>query len=210
MAQETSISLVRHGLVANPDNVYYGRLAGFSISDEGREQAKAAAEALAAEDVVALYSSPMQRAQQTAAILGVVLGLEPRENELLHEIYSAYDGSPVAEMEARNWDGYTGTGPPYEQPIDILDRMRRFLDEMREQFPGQHTVGVTHADPIAFTILWALGEELVVSKRGTLDRHGFMDVYPAPASITTFRFHTGQPDEKPEVSYKRPYVKRKM
>ena len=36
----TCISLLRHGEVDNPQEVYYGRLPGFGLSAEGRRQAQ--------------------------------------------------------------------------------------------------------------------------------------------------------------------------
>jgi len=43
MTSQTSISLIRHGHVHNPDNIVYGRLPGFRLSELGREQAQAVA-----------------------------------------------------------------------------------------------------------------------------------------------------------------------
>src|SRR6202034_1685683 len=67
MAEQTRVHLIRHGEVYNPDGVLYGRLPGFRLSDKGVRQAQAAADALAARDIVAVIASPLQRAQQTAA-----------------------------------------------------------------------------------------------------------------------------------------------
>ncbi len=50
----TRISLVRHGLVHNPDQLYYGRLPGFRLAEKGRAQAAAAGRALATESVAAI------------------------------------------------------------------------------------------------------------------------------------------------------------
>ena len=65
----TKISLIRHGLVHNPAEVYYGRLPGFGLAELGRAQAAAAGDYLAGAGIVAVYHSPMLRAFQTAEIV---------------------------------------------------------------------------------------------------------------------------------------------
>ena len=62
--------LVRHGQVHNPEGVIYGRLPGYGLSDVGRQQIGVAAAVLAdRRPIDALIASPMQRAQESAAIL---------------------------------------------------------------------------------------------------------------------------------------------
>ncbi len=197
----TKDSLVRHGLVHNPTEIYYGRLPGFVLAEEGREQAVAAGRYLAPLPIVALYHSPQPRAAETARLIRAQFSSPPplMENALLNEIYSPYDGQTVAEMTGRDWDFYSETGPPYEQPIDILDRLLQFFDYARRQYPGQHVVGVSHADPIAFAVMWAKGRALIPEKRKDLLDCGITDSYPAPASVSTFSLADG--DELSCVDY---------
>ena len=63
----TTVHLLRHGEVYNPQGVLYGRLPGYFLSDLGLEMADRAASALANRDIATVISSPMERAQQTAA-----------------------------------------------------------------------------------------------------------------------------------------------
>ena len=67
--------LLRHGEVHNPDRVLYGRMPGFGLSELGARQAVAAAEYLAKRPIGYLVSSPLERAQQTAAPLAELTGL---------------------------------------------------------------------------------------------------------------------------------------
>lgn len=189
----TQVSLVRHGLVHNPTEVYYGRLPGFVLAEAGRAQATAAGRYLAALPIVAVYHSPQPRAAETAGIIAAQFSSPPpvMENALLNEIYSPYDGQTVAEMTRRDWDFYSQTGPPYEQPSDILERLLRFFDYARRHYPGGHVVGVSHADPIAFAVMWAKGRALIPEKRKDLLDCGVTDSYPAPASVSTFTLGDG-------------------
>ncbi len=210
MPAATTISIVRHGAFENPDQVYHGRLPGFPLSEQGRREAAAAAAALAArqsEPVAAIYTSPMLRTRQTAAIIQAAFEPQPplQETSLLNEVYSPFDGSSREEMDARDWDFYTGVSFPYEQPADLLQRVLSFIQRARRQHPGQHTVAVTHADPIAFLWLWLFNEALLVDNRKRLDVFGLPVAYPETASITTLRYRSLAIDEKPRHNYRRPY-----
>ncbi|MDP7364835.1 MAG: histidine phosphatase family protein, partial [Candidatus Latescibacteria bacterium] len=80
----TTIYLVRHGEVHNPEQIIYGRLPGFGLSTKGREQVEAAATALEKlKPFDVLYSSPLQRAQESAALLTARLQMPILEDELL-------------------------------------------------------------------------------------------------------------------------------
>lgn len=203
----TQVSLVRHGHIQNPENVFHGRLPGFPLSEDGEAQAEAAGRFLAAQDVVAIYTSPLLRTRQTAGIIQRHLEPPPpvEIDERLFEIYSPYDGRPGHEMDAIDWDFYTGVAAPYEQPDVILARIRDFFIGARRHHPGVHTIGITHADPIAFAVMWVAGIPLEPARRRELVPAGVLDGYPATASISTFIFQSTDPDEIPRLVYHRPY-----
>jgi broad specificity phosphatase PhoE len=197
----TSIHLVRHGEVYNPHAVYYGRLPGFALSEHGRRHARTAAQALRAIPLTALYSSPLLRARQTAQIVQAAHpGLSIQVSELLNEVRTPFEGQGHAELDAVGWDVYTGSGPEYEQPRDILARVQRFLSNVRRACAGRQVAAVTHGDVIAFTVLWAKGRP-VTPERGSLD---LPDGYPALGSICTLVYETEAPHEMPALRYQRP------
>lgn len=199
----TRITFVRHGHVHNPDNVIYGRLPGFELSDGGRQQAQAAAEALRAESIVAFFSSPLLRARQTMEILHQYHPDIPTHiSERLIEINVSCEGLPMDEMAARDWDMYTDQPTDYDQPEDIAARTREFVRQIRRDYAGQHVVAVSHGDVIAFTVLNAMREPLRVANKRTLDRFGIPDSYPATGSLTTLIYTS---EGLPRVDYRRPY-----
>lgn len=61
------IHLVRHGEVWNPDGVLYGRIPGFHLSERGHRMAALAAASLAGHPIAAIWASPLQRTQESAA-----------------------------------------------------------------------------------------------------------------------------------------------
>ena len=71
----TIVHLVRHGEVDNPAGLLYGRLPDYHLSELGREMAERVAEHFSDRDVVHVRSSPLERAQETAAPIAEALGL---------------------------------------------------------------------------------------------------------------------------------------
>ncbi|HEV7208461.1 MAG TPA: histidine phosphatase family protein, partial [Mycobacteriales bacterium] len=71
----TTIHLLRHGEVFNPNKVLYGRLPGFLLSEAGQRMAEVAAASLKGRDITGLYVSPLERARQTAVPLEELFGL---------------------------------------------------------------------------------------------------------------------------------------
>jgi broad specificity phosphatase PhoE len=203
MAAQTSISFIRHGAVYNPEDLYYGRRPGFPLSEEGRREALAVTEALKNKPIAAIYSSPLQRALETAEIIRKPHpDLSVRISELLIEVYSPFDGCPLSDLIARNWNIYEGVDPPYEQPMDVLRRAQLFVKQARQDHHGRHVVAVTHGDLIAFMILWSHRIPITAAYREELQHLSWLpNGYLAPASISTFVYKTTAQDERPAFEY---------
>src|SRR5579875_2959751 len=91
-AEKTVVHLLRHGAVDNPKGVIYGRLPGYHLSEDGRMMAKAAADYLAERDVVAIFTSPLERARETAEPLAERFSLEPIVDDRLIEPWNHFEG----------------------------------------------------------------------------------------------------------------------
>jgi len=207
MALTTTIHFVRHGDVENPDELFYGRLPGFPLSELGRQQAAAAGQHLNSRAIHYIYASPQLRAQQTAQIIQSALQQPSslQTEPLINEIKSQYDGATQLQMDQRSWNFYQEAAKGFEQPADILARMRKFIQRVRREHHGEEIVAVSHADPIVFVWMWVLEIPLAAKNRRLLDKYGLRDDYPAKASVSTFRFETDGEDERPSYSYVRPY-----
>ena len=79
--QRTVVHLLRHGEVHNPHRLLYGRMPGYHLSGLGRRMADLAAEHLGDHDITHLVSSPLERAQETAAPIADSHGLEVHLDE---------------------------------------------------------------------------------------------------------------------------------
>ena len=90
----TKLYLMRHGEVHNPEQILYGRMPGYRLSERGVEQAHAAGRWLADKAAIkALYCSPMERTQQTAKIVaGYQPALSPVIEERIIEVYTPLRG----------------------------------------------------------------------------------------------------------------------
>ena len=151
----TVVHMMRHGEVYNPDGVLYGRLPGFRLSDTGRTQARTVAAALADHDIAAVFASPLQRAQETAAPIAAAHGLTITTNDELIEADNVFEGLKVsvtggALSKPRHWpklrDPFTPSwGEPY---IQLAHRMLAAASTARDAARGHEVVCVSHQLPV--------------------------------------------------------------
>lgn len=202
----TTLYLMRHGHVHNPTNILYGRLPGFRLSELGIQQARAAREWLAGKPIKAIYSSPMERARQTASIVAQRHdALSPRIDERILEVWTPYEGRPTAELAAAGWDLYSGNEPPYESPGMVLDRVLDFMAHITAAHIGESVVAVAHGDILVFPWLHAQGVEPDALMKDRLMDYALPVDYPATASIMTFELDGPPRDALPIVRYDCPY-----
>jgi broad specificity phosphatase PhoE len=146
--------LVRHGETAsNRDGLGLGRQ-DVPLTEKGRLQAEALAEALAEEEIAAVYSSPLRRAFETAAAIASPHGLDVVTDEGLTEMdVGELDGLTFREMRERHpefvsrWLGEeAGTlpMPGGESLQDVQDRAREAVRRICERDDGETVVAVTH------------------------------------------------------------------
>ncbi len=159
-----TVHLVRHGEVENPKGVIYGRLPGYHLSERGRRQAEAAAERLAHRDVGAVWSSPLERAQETAEAIASRHGVAITTDERLIESGTTLEGagrSIAAFVRApRHWWALRNPWKPSwgETFGDIRIRMLGAISEAVEMARGREVVVVSHQTPV-------LVARLALSKR---------------------------------------------
>ena len=202
----TTLYLMRHGHVHNPANILYGRLPGFRLSALGIQQAEAGGEWLASRPIKAIYSSPMERARQTASIVAQRQdGLSPQIDERILEVLTPYEGRPTAELAAAGWDLYSGNEPPYESPAMVLERVLDFMAYIASSYTGESVVAVAHGDTLVFPWLFAQGVEPDALMKDRLVDYALPVDYPATASIMTFELEGPPREALPKVRYDCPY-----
>lgn len=151
---ERTIHLVRHGKVENPGGVIYGRLPGFHLSEVGRKQAQAAAEHLRDRPVAAVWASPLERAQETAAIIAEPHGIEVVTDERLVESGTTLEGIgrnlKAFLTSPRHWwrlrDPFT---PSWGEPFsEIRKRMLAAIEDASASAGQGDVVVVSHQTPV--------------------------------------------------------------
>jgi probable phosphoglycerate mutase len=162
--------VARHGQSeGNVARVWTSSREGYPLTDLGRTQARALGESFVDRDVVAVYASPLPRAQQTAQEVGTVLGLPVAVLEGVEELHVGHhegghddEVGPIAEEVFGRWwrDGDLSSGfPGGETGEQIAARVRRALGEVADRHEGRTAVVVSHGGAMALGIT-ALADNL--------------------------------------------------
>lgn len=161
---KTTVYLVRHGEVHNPDDILYERTPGFHLSERGREQVHKLGKFLSTEKIHAIYASPLERTRETAEIIASYHGItEITPDERLLEVRApALVGKKLSELVESRWNLYMDEflragGETLEE---IYLRMHAFLSEAAVKHADQAIVVVSHGDPVVATAVSYLGKPL--------------------------------------------------
>jgi broad specificity phosphatase PhoE len=152
--------MVRHGETNwNLERRFQGH-ADTSLNDTGRAQAAELAESLAGEDLTVVYTSPLRRASETAAIIGDRLGVDVRPLEALREIdVGDWQGLTVDDVkeshpELEDWrSGWPG-GETYDE---LSARVVPALVALGADHTDERLLAVTHAGPVRAALAASMG-----------------------------------------------------
>lgn len=185
MPQTTStrVFLARHCDVHNPRGVLYGHLPNFPLSEKGVAQAHALGRRLAATRARQIYTSPLQRAVQTAEIISSHIpgSTITVSDDLVEARFGRYlQGIRPAQVPWRRplwlihmiWPGLLAND---ERVADMAARVERAIRQLLAANPVDGGICVSHGDPIqAFWVraegrpAWAL-HRLQCAKGGMLE-----------------------------------------
>jgi broad specificity phosphatase PhoE len=151
----TTIVMVRHGETDwNRDNRFQGH-ADPPLNEIGRAQARALALELSGQNFDAAYTSPLERAAETASILADALDLEPIPDSSLKEVdVGSWSGLTRTEVEKRFPSGFArwleyGHGWDDGETYDELgERVVSGLVRIGQRHDGAAVLAVTHGGPI--------------------------------------------------------------
>lgn len=137
----------------NPDNIWYGRLEGWVLSERGLRQVQVLADHFSGAPVAAVYSSPLTRAIQTSDPIAAPHGLRVQVTEDIIETEAKLQGLPGDRRLFRNPANIryfvNPMRPSWGEPYLIIrGRMARAVDQMRKEHPGGEVVAVSHQTPI--------------------------------------------------------------
>jgi probable phosphoglycerate mutase len=169
----TVVLLVRHGLTPTTGVKLPGRARGLHLSDEGRRQAEVAAERIAKiSKVVAIYSSPLERARETAGIIAKSRNMAVRiERGLLEVDIGKWTGLAIKDAVSRpEWKAVQQHPSGFRFPggesfTEMQARITGAIARIVARHPGKIIVAVSHADPIKAVVAHAIGTPLDLFQR---------------------------------------------
>lgn len=176
-----TILLVRHGTTRDIGKVLTGRGGDLPLSEAGRAEVGALGAKLAGARIDRLQTSPVRRARETAAAIGVAAGLVPDIAPPLEEVdFGEWTGRSFADLASdpgwHAWNSERGTAvPPGGETIVAVQA--RVLDHLRavaRTAAGNVVAMVSHADVIRAAVAGIIGLSLSRILALTVD----------PASVT--------------------------
>ena len=161
----TRLLLLRHGQTELSVERRYSGRGNPALTEVGRQQATAAARYLAQRGgIAAVFSSPLQRAYDTAATAAKALGLDVTvDDDLIETDFGAWEGLTFAQAAERDpdlhrrWLRDTGTTPPGGESFDeVLDRVLSVRERIIATQEGATVLVVSHVTPIKMLLRLAL------------------------------------------------------
>ncbi len=182
----TLVLLVRHATTGTTGELLPGRARGLHLSPSGRAEAAAAAARISqVSELSCVYSSPMERAKETAEPIAAAADLPVREHPGLNECdFGDWTGRKLDELRRLPaWKSvqFHPSGfrfPGGESFAEMQVRVSAAVEELAAAHCGEVVVAVSHADPIKAAAANAAGMHLDCFQR----------LVVAPASVTALAY----------------------
>ena len=166
-----------------------GRAPGLHLSDRGRDQAERVSERLSGLPVDALYSSPLERACETAEPTAARTGLAVKHDDGLLECdFGEWTGAAIADLAVvPEWRTVQHSPSSFRFPDgesfpEMQGRIVRAVEALCSAHAGGVVVCFSHADPIKAAVAHALGTPLDLFQR----------IVISPGSVSAISFVEGQ------------------
>jgi probable phosphoglycerate mutase len=182
-------------LIRHAENDFLGQrlpgwLPGVHLNERGVAQARALAEVLASVRLAALYSSPLDRALETAEPLARAKGLEIRIRPELGEVkVGQWEGESLRRLRRRKlWTVIQQAPslarfPDGESFAEAQGRVVAEIEALRQQHPGSRSAiaCISHSDTLKLALAYYIGMPLDLFQRLTIE----------PASVSILRISDG-------------------
>ena len=149
---------LRHAQATNNvHRILAGRSTGYPLTDLGAQQAEKIGDFLKPFSISRIYSSPIERAEQTAKIVSNKIGLDYNVDERLTEIdMGVFSGMFYDEMFAKHGNiflKFYQENPIVEKSgiesfVTVKKRVLDMVDHCSRKHNGENILFVTHMDPI--------------------------------------------------------------
>ncbi|WP_114943942.1 histidine phosphatase family protein [Microvirga calopogonii] len=177
----TTFFLVRHAIHDRVGTVLCGRMAGVHLGSAGRAQAERLAHRFADESVAGIYTSPLERALETAQPIASRLEQPFQVCDAISEIeFGRWSGMNFEALGRdplwSSWNASRGTNraPEGETMLEVQGRIVGAMERMRGRYVDCSIVLVSHSDVIKAALLFYLGMPI--------DAYARIEVEPASVS----------------------------
>jgi broad specificity phosphatase PhoE len=151
----STVHVLRHGEVENPNKILYGRQPGWYLSSRGQEMAATLGQWSKSIDLGALHVSPLQRAQETAAPIAAAHNIAITTDERLIEAANIFEGksfelgSGVLKHPSSWRHLYNPWRPSWGEPyVEQINRMLAAVFAAKDAASGKDAICVSHQLPI--------------------------------------------------------------
>jgi probable phosphoglycerate mutase len=193
----TCLYLVRHGATDAIDRSFTGRLTGVDLNEAGRRQAAMLADRFRSEPIRAIYSSPSDRARQTAEAIAGAAGIRVQETCAFHEIeIGEWTGATFEALrEQEDFQLFNAarslTRPPAgELMIEVQSRAVAELLRIAQVCGDCSVVVVTHADVIKSVLAYFLGMPVDLAYRLVIDLASVSTMELGKGSVRVLRVNS--------------------
>ena len=183
------IIFLRHGQAENnTKKILAGRSPGVNLTETGIEQAEQSGRMLKKLNISAIYSSSIDRAKQTADIVGKHCDLEVVIDDRLIELdMGKFTKMPYDEIFAKHGNVflrfYEGSEEVSENGVETFSQVQKRIFEMVDfvidKHKNENIVLVTHMDPI----------KAMIGKTLSLKPEVLFELIIANASLNIFKNH---------------------
>ena len=184
------VHLVQHAEVDNPDHLVCGSMPGFDLSTYGLEQARRAGRYLGPRAVVAIWSSPSQRALRTAEEIAARSGVPVRVHPDLADwaLMERWKGHPWGSISSL-FPGELEAYLQHPESLDFVDeqldglasRVARVARMLDADHPHGDVIIVSHQDAIQAARLALTGSPLAALHDGRPTDGSVLTLRPGPA-----------------------------
>lgn len=178
----TKFLLVRHATNPTVGKTLTGRAAGVHLNEAGKKQAQHLAVRLAGAPITAIYSSPMERAVETAAPIAAALQLQTQIDAQFTEIdFGEWTGASFETLQSnagfQRFNSFRSNTrvPGGETMLEAQTRFIQGMEKLAARHAGEKVVIVSHADVIKAAVAFFAGIHLDLFQR--------LEISPASVSV---------------------------
>jgi len=193
----TRLYLLRHGSTESNRVGRYMSRSEEGLSGDGRWQVRQLAQRMACSELTAVYSSPLQRAQETAQIVAqphrLNIEIAPEFNELDLSRWAGLTATEIASQDPEAWDIWCNdprnlSVSGIESFVELQNRIRKGLQEITTGHPRGRIAVATHDGIIRIAVLLALGISMDNYRAITVSNTGMtiLDIGPTRTYLRAF------------------------